>query len=121
MGSRPGGLIATAWAAMVYTGESGYLQEFNDLLTAARELQQGIRNIDGLNVLYDPKGTVFAIVSTDPKMDIFMVGEYMHNKAWHIEKNQRPNALHVTTSMRHTVPQVRTQILKDFRDAVAAV
>ena len=47
-GSRPGALSAAAWAAMVATGEQGYLDATKRILEAAALIRKGIEDTPGL-------------------------------------------------------------------------
>ncbi len=53
-GSRPGGLSAACWAAMVAFGESGYLDATRRILETAAAMKDAIRATDGLELLGDP-------------------------------------------------------------------
>ncbi|MCP3973849.1 MAG: aspartate aminotransferase family protein, partial [bacterium] len=44
-GSRPGALLATAWAAMLSMGEAGYLDATRAILEAADQIRRGIEGI----------------------------------------------------------------------------
>jgi sphinganine-1-phosphate aldolase len=50
-GSRPGALLATAWAAMLAMGESGYIEATKDILEAGAKIRSGINAIPELHVL----------------------------------------------------------------------
>ncbi len=52
-GSRPGGLLAAAWAALVSMGEDGYTRATQAILATGAEIKAGIQDIDGRHVLGD--------------------------------------------------------------------
>jgi len=56
-GSRPGGMIAAGWAAMVAMGQSGYMEIAKGVWTATQELVAGINAMDGLRILAQPMMT----------------------------------------------------------------
>jgi sphinganine-1-phosphate aldolase len=41
-GSRPGSLVAGAWAAMMSLGEEGYLQNTSKIMEASKRLEEGL-------------------------------------------------------------------------------
>jgi hypothetical protein len=53
-GSRPGALIATAWASLVRMGREGFLEVTRTLMAAARDFAQGVAGIEGLEVVGEP-------------------------------------------------------------------
>lgn len=119
LGTRPGGSIAAAWAAMMALGEAGYLENARQAMTATEKLIAGVNAIDGLQVIGKPHMTVFAYTSTDPWLNIFAVGDQMEGRGWHIDRQQRPDSLHAMVTPHHTA--VVPQYLADLKDAVAAV
>lgn len=82
-GSRPGAILAGAWAAMTAMGEQGYLESCRAIVGAARELEKGVREIEGLQVLGNPMVTVVAFKSDE--YDVLQVGDAMSEKGWHCE------------------------------------
>lgn len=118
-GTRPGGPIAAAWAAMNAIGEAGYLEHAKVTMDVVKKLQAGVHAIDGIEVLGKPQMSVFAYHSTDPQVDIFAVSDYMGNKGWHIDRQQNPMALHLMVTPAHA--QSYTAYLEDLAEAVAYV
>lgn len=81
-GSRPGALLAGAWAAMLFMGKKGYLESCKQIVGAARRIEQGIREeIPELEILGNPKVTVVAFQSES--VDVYAVGDKMSEKGWH--------------------------------------
>jgi glutamate/tyrosine decarboxylase-like PLP-dependent enzyme len=118
-GTRPGGPIAAAWAALHAIGEDGYLAHAKDIMDIVGKLKQGVNAIPGLRVLGNPQMSVFAYNSTDPDVDIFAVSDQMTAKGWHIDRQQNPMALHVMVTPAHA--QSYQAYLKDLAEAVAHV
>ena len=78
-GSRPGGLVAATWAALMSMGESGYVDCCREIVSAAREIARGIGQIGGLCVLGSPQASVVAFgTAAGAELDIYQVsdGEY---------------------------------------------
>ena len=116
-GSRPGGLSAACWAAMMATGESGYLEATRRILETASAIKQGIAGIPGLRLLGDP---LWVIAVASDQVDIYRVLEEMSHRGWSLNGLQHPPAMHLAVTLRHTVPGVAERYLDDLRAAVAA-
>ncbi|KAK3163617.1 hypothetical protein QOZ80_1AG0006000 [Eleusine coracana subsp. coracana] len=116
-GSRPGGLIAGAWAAMMSLGLNGYLENTSRIMEVSKKIQKGIEDIPGLYVIGKPDMTVVAFGSDVG--DIFEVNDIMSSKGWHLNALQRPNSLHICVTLQHTT--VYEQFLKDLQDSMDTV
>ena len=119
LGTRPGGSIASAWAAMMAMGESGYMEYAKIIMDTTRKLQDGINAIDGLEVLGNPHMSVFAYRSTDRDLNVYAIGDRMEEKGWHIDRQQRPETLHAMVTPHHAASADR--YLADLREAVEEV
>jgi len=119
LGTRPGGPIAAAWAAMNTIGLSGYRHMVKKVMGITEKLLKGINSIQGLQVLGKPQMSVFAYGSTSRKIDIFAVGDVMEDKGWHIDRLQRPEGLHAMVTPAHAA--VADQYLEDLKKAVEFV
>ena len=118
-GSRPGALSATCWAAMVSIGESGYLEAARRILDTGARIRDGIAAIPGLRVLGDPLW-VTAFAAGDG-LDIYQVMENMGRRGWSLNGLQRPAAVHIAVTLRHTLPGVADRFLADLAASVAEV
>ncbi|KAL6529354.1 Dihydrosphingosine phosphate lyase [Orobanche gracilis] len=94
-GSRPGGLIAGAWAAMMSLGLEGYLENTRKIMEASKRIEKGVRQIPELFVIGRPDMTIVAFGSDI--LDIFEVNDIMSSKGWHLNALQRPNRDSVQT------------------------
>jgi glutamate/tyrosine decarboxylase-like PLP-dependent enzyme len=117
-GSRPGALIATAWAALVSTGEQGYLDASKRILETADTIKSGIRSIPELHVLGEP---LFVIAFGSENLDIFKVMERMGARGWSLNGLHKPAAVHLCVTLRHAEPGVAQRFLEDLRAAVEHV
>ncbi|XP_057494368.1 sphingosine-1-phosphate lyase isoform X3 [Actinidia eriantha] len=116
-GSRPGGLIAGAWAAMMSLGFEGYLENTREIMEVSKKLQKGIKDIPELFIIGRPDMTIVAFGSTI--VNIFEVNDILSTKGWHLNALQRPNSIHLCVTLQH-VPVVE-DFLKDLRDSVQIV
>ncbi len=119
LGTRPGGAIAAAWAAMQATGMDGYLNHTRKIMETAHTLIKGISTIDGLEVVGRPEASLVAYRSVEKKLNIYAVGDQMEERGWHIDRQQKPECLHAMITPLHN--QVTDQYLKDLADSVAFV
>ncbi len=119
LGTRPGGALAGAWAAMMAMGEEGYLDYAKIIMDTTRKLQDGINAIDGLEVLGNPHMSVFAYHSTDKDLNVYALGDLMEEKGWHIDRQQRPETLHAMVTPHHATSA--DKYLEDLREAVEKV
>lgn len=115
-GTRPGGPIAGAWAAMRAMGERGYMQHAKRALATAEKLRKGLNAIDGLRVLGLPHATIVTYCSTDPKVSIFAVADQLQAKGWTIDRQQRPDSIHCTVMSNHE--GIIDAYLEDVQEAV---
>ncbi|XP_073302957.1 sphingosine-1-phosphate lyase [Primulina huaijiensis] len=116
-GSRPGGLIAGAWAAMMSLGLEGYLENTRKIMETSKKIERGIREIHGLFVVGKPDMTIVAFGSDI--LDIFEVNDIMSSKGWHLNALQRPNSIHICVTLQHI--HVVEELLKDLKDSVQTV
>ena len=115
-GSRPGGLSAACWAAMVTTGDDGYLEATRRILATGAAIRDGIAAIPQLRVLGDPLWVVAFGADT---LDIYRVLERMAGRGWSLNGLHRPPAVHLCVTLRHTEPGVADRFLADLRASVA--
>jgi glutamate/tyrosine decarboxylase-like PLP-dependent enzyme len=115
-GSRPGALLAAAWAALVATGEEGYLDATQRILEAGTIVRSGIESIEGLRVLGDP---MWVIAFTSDEFSIYEVMARMAQRGWSLNGLHRPPAVHIALTLRHTAPGVVEKFLADLREAAA--
>jgi len=116
LGTRPGGAYAAAWAALQALGEEGYLAITAKTLEAAGKLKDGIGALAELEIVGDPKGSVFSYRSIADDVNIYAVGDVMEQKGWQIDRLQRPEALHAMVTPLHI--EVVDRYLADLKQAV---
>lgn len=117
-GSRPGALIASAWASLMSQGESGYISACHSIVGAAKKIESSIRKNpalqDELSVLGNPLVSVVAFSSNT--LNIYDIADAMSAKGWHLNSLQSPPAMHVAV----TLPIVAA-VDRLIEDLVAAV
>lgn len=117
-GTRPGGSIAAAWAAMKALGQEGYLKASKDSMETAKKLMDGINSIDGIHVMGKPDMAVYAWTVDDEKeLDLFKLVDLIEKKGkWMINRMQNPAAAHHMTSRIHA--QIGDDFIADLKWAV---
>jgi len=118
-GSRPGALSATCWAAMVSIGARGYTEAARRILETGARVRDGVAAIPGVRVLGDPLWVI--AFATEDGVDVFQVLENMAKRGWSLNGLQRPAAVHIAITLRHTQPGVADRFLADLRQSVEEV
>lgn len=118
-GTRPGGPIAGAWATLKKMGEDGYLHEAKKVVKVVDYFLAEIEKIPELKMVAYPDSSLVCFTSKDPNIGIYAVADYMIEKGWHIDRQQKPESLHMTLSPNHEEPI--KEFFLDLRDAVAHV
>jgi glutamate/tyrosine decarboxylase-like PLP-dependent enzyme len=116
-GSRPGGLVAAAWAALLSMGEEGYLRATEAILETAAALRDGIGRIDVLQVIGDP---MWVIAFTSSEVNIYEVMAQMARRGWSLNGLHHPPAVHLAVTLRHTQEGVADRFLSDLEASVTA-
>ena len=114
-GAKPAAPIATAWAVMQSLGRSGYVDIMRTTMGTVEKLQQAIAGFDGIELVGDPIGPVFAMKSDT--VDLYAVGDVMDDLGWHVNRNVDPPGLHMMISPAHAT--VVDELIADLTDAVA--
>ena len=79
-------------------------------LQAAHEFADGVKKIDGLEVVGEPDMCVVAIKSTSKQLNIYKVNDLMSQRGWHLNALQFPSSVHMCFTAQHT--EVVPQLLK---------
>lgn len=115
-GSRSEGLSAAAWAAMVATGEDGYLEAARGIMTAATTMRKGIEALRELELIGDP---TFLLAFTSSEIDVFHVNDFLASKGWRLNGCQSPPAVHFCVTRPQARPHVAERFVDDLKAAVA--
>jgi len=116
-GTRPGGAIAAAWAAMKHLGTEGYLNLARIVMDTSRKLINGISQISELYIIGKPVMSVFSF--TSDKFNVYHLGDILDKKGWHLDRIQFPNALHMMVNPFHA--EIVDKFLNDLQNAVNEV
>jgi len=119
LGTRPGGPIAAAWAALHGLGEDGFLRLTEDTLAAADQVRAGIARIPGLRVVGDSFGTIVSWGAAPGGPDVFAVADRLETRGWTVDRGQHPATVHLTCTANHK--QIADRYLADVAASVAEV
>ncbi|MDQ2960617.1 MAG: aminotransferase class V-fold PLP-dependent enzyme, partial [Candidatus Dormibacteraeota bacterium] len=114
-GSRSGGLVAAAWAAMVSLGERGYLEIAARIFETAAAIRTGVEGIPELEVFGDP---TFLVAFHSNQVDMFHVNDHLIAHGWRLNALHLPPGLHFCVTRPNTASGVADAFLNDLRDAV---
>jgi sphinganine-1-phosphate aldolase len=117
IGTRPGGPIAAAWAAMQTLGETGYTELARITIDAADRFRAGIAKIPGLALLGSGETTIVAFGAI--AIDIYAIADRMEARGWTIDRMHRPAAIHLTVTANHA--SVVDEYLADLARSVGEV
>jgi len=77
---------------------------------AAQQFAEGVKQIDGLEVVGKPDMCLVAIKSTSKKLNIYKVNDLMSQRGWHLNALQFPSSVHMCFTAQHT--EVVPELLK---------
>jgi sphinganine-1-phosphate aldolase len=118
-GSRPGGLIAAAWAGMVALGKNGFRKEIASIVKAQKALVRGTRGIPGVKIYGDPVAMIVSWGCSDGSFNVYHVMDNLSHKGWNLNGLHSPPAFHIALTKLSANESVVQEFLKDFAEAVA--
>jgi len=119
LGTRPGGAYAAAWASLMAMGEDGFTKNTADIMEAVKKIQDGIRTLPELEIIGEPPSAIFACRSRSKKLNIYAVADQMEKRGWHVDRLQKPEALHVMVTPLHL--KIADAYLTDLKNSVEHV
>jgi glutamate/tyrosine decarboxylase-like PLP-dependent enzyme len=117
IGTRSGGTVASAWAAMTHLGEEGYLRVYDAQRQIRAKLIAGIEAIEGLSVLGHPHALHVTFYSND--FDVFAVEEGMAARDWLSVRMRDPDSILLWLNMKHA--ETIDDYLADLAEVTAVV
>lgn len=99
--TKSAGPLAGAWATLQVFGDDGYMEAARATRDATRQLVDGIRAIDGLDVLGEPDMSLVALVATGDA-DLFVLADEMRRREWYVQPQlsygSSPANIHLTAT-----------------------
>lgn len=119
-GTRPGGAVTAAWAAMRYLGHDGYCELTRQSLRATTRLREGLGSVPGLHVVGDPDINLIAIGDTRGR--IKPVAAELRKRGWVLgtqgdASRGEERSIHLTVTAGHL--PVIDEFLHDLSEAAA--
>jgi glutamate/tyrosine decarboxylase-like PLP-dependent enzyme len=109
-GTRPGGAIAAAWAALKTIGQEGYINTCKEIMEATKKMCEGINEIEDLHVLGEPDMSVFSYTFNEGvDLNFYKLIDLVEQKGnWFINRMQDPPAAH------HNICRLHASIVDEF-------
>jgi len=120
LGSRPGGAIAAAWAAIKGIGEKGYLDMAKTTLETTGKIKKAIEAIPELEIMGKPDMSIIAFKPSSDQFNIYELADELNIKGWNFERIQLPAGIHLTINQIHS-KKVADAFLKDLRSSIEKV
>jgi len=98
-GTRPGGAIAAAWAALNYLGENGYDEIAASSMRAKEAAVAGLQEIEGMHVHGDPP--LWALSYGHDAIDVHAVAADMNEHGWYCGRTTGPTGIHMMCTPVH--------------------
>lgn len=118
-GSRSGGLIAATWAAMLTTGEEGYLAAAAAIHDTAQQIKAAVAALPELRLYGEGQTFLVAFGSADEAIDVFLVNDHLTSRGWRMNPTQLPAGLHFCVTRPNTRPGLAEEFARDLADGVA--
>jgi glutamate/tyrosine decarboxylase-like PLP-dependent enzyme len=118
-GTRPGGAIAAAWAAMISLGEAGYLKQAKKIMDTVEQFKTALQSIPEIEIVGKPHATVLAWKSNDLNVTSYAIADFLVSKGWSIDRHQKPESIHMTVNPTHAA--VIDQYVQDIKDAIVYI
>ncbi|MCW5908921.1 MAG: aspartate aminotransferase family protein [Chitinophagales bacterium] len=116
-GTRNGGCIAAAWAALKVIGNEGYMEMAAVTMQVTDKVMKAISEIPELQIISRP---VMSMVSFQSHaIDVYMLADELNKRGWHFERQQLPPSLHFTFNYIHHA--VADEFIADLKACVEAV
>ena len=101
LGSRPGGVVAATWAAMMRHGSAGYVETTRQIVGATRAIGAAIAKMEGLVLVGRPDVCVVAFAGA-PGSGIncySLVDALKHIGGWELATLQKPASVHLALTL----------------------
>jgi len=99
---------------MVFIGVEGYIENTKKILTTARKIEKGLRDIENLKVIGSPEVSVIAFGSD--KFNIYRLSDALHKRGWSLNVLQFPTCIHMCVTIMHTAEGVVEAFIKEVRE-----
>jgi len=117
-GSRGGGVIAAAWATVMYVGAEGYEEYARKFHALKQKVEEFVaKEVPGLYVPVQSDLSIIPMASDE--YDVYAVSSLLEKKGWSSFTSQNPPLLQICIGEQHF--RVIDQWLQDLKEAAATV
>lgn len=116
-GSRPGNVIAAAWAVMMKLGIESYVQYTGEIIDIAQKIKRELNKIKEIEIIGNPEMNVIAFTSNN----IYQLNDEMSKNGWHLNVLQYPPALHLCVTLTHTQSCADNRFITDIKNAIKVI
>ena len=99
LGSRPGGVVAATWAAMMRHGEAGYVETTRKIVGATREIGAAVAAMDGVRIVGRPEVCVVAFAGESGVNCYSLCDALKQVGSWELATLQHPAAVHFALTL----------------------
>ena len=111
MGTKPGGVVASTWAALNHIGEDGYIDLTKKTMNAVGKIVDYINSNTYLEPIGKSDMSLLAFKVKENKT--YQLADLLNDKGWYIGRLQNPEGIHLVVSCIHT-DEVIEAFLKDI-------
>jgi len=112
MGTKSGGLIACAWASLLYIGKNNFTKYSNEIIYMTNYIKNTCINDTNrayITIIGNPILNIIAFKSNNDSLNIYQVVEQMKTKKWKLSILQNPPSFHYCITKNHNI-----EIIKEF-------
>lgn len=113
-GSRPGGIIAACWAALLSYGYQGYVDATRSIIQTTKQIAKDISKINGIHIIGEPDVSVIAFGSDH--FNIYGLSDGLSKRGWNLNVLQFPSAIHICVTLLHTQSGVAERFVSDVKE-----
>lgn len=100
LGTRAGGAIAAAYAALLFHGEEGYLQRAKETLAVREKLISGLLSIPEIELVGRSQSGIVAYTIKQP-YSVFALADQIEKLGFYTDRQQYPDCIHCTLNVNH--------------------
>jgi len=115
LGTRSGASAAAVWAALTSLGCEGYRKIVKRCMGLTQKLAEGIKKIDGLELVVEPELNIVAFRSD--VVNLRELNETLEAKGWLASFSKQPESIRLVVMPHHRLKHV-TSFLSDLRECL---
>ena len=99
MGSKSGGLIASAWASLLYIGHNNFQDYANNIRNNLVMIKKRFDKNNNIQIIGNPNLNIIAFESNN--LNIYSIIDKMKKKNWNLTVMQNPSSFHLCLTKLH--------------------